>query len=266
MEREWTDEQLSAAVQRNHSWRGVARALRLKATSAGTIRGLKRRAATLALDASHFTQQRTWSDVDLKQAIARSSTWEEVLRTLGLSGGHARLRLKGHAARLGLDVTGLDEKHGNQRDMSRAIAARPDPAHLRDAAESFAAAWFAVRGYAVAVPAQRSSYDLLVTFPDRVRRIQVKTTTFRGNHGTWTVSIGQRPYTLDKSAGRTAYDPDSIDEFFVIDGDNAVYLIPSVVVGGRLAINVGAYRDYRVGDASSLFVDLKGKPAELAGS
>ncbi len=110
-----------------------------------------------------------------------------------------------------------------------------------------------MRGFPVAVPTQRSSFDLLVTFAEGVRRIQVKTTTFRGKHGTWQVCVGQRPYQLDKTASRTAYDPDSVDYFFIIDGDYIAYVIPSAVIAGRLAINVGAYGAYRVGSASSLF-------------
>ncbi len=77
------------------------------------------------------------------------------------------------------------------------------------------------------------------------------------------MTIGQRPYALDKTAGRTAYDPDSLDFFFIIDGDYLIYLIPSAVVAGRLAINVGAYRSFLVGDASSLLVDAPLRPEQL---
>ncbi len=131
--------------------------------------------------------------------------------------------------------------------------AEPRLRFLRNAAEAYAIAWFGVRGFAVAVPAQPATYDLLVSVDGKAKRVQVKTTTFRGRHGTWSVAIGQRPYELDKNASRTAYDPDSLEYFFIVDGDQVVYLIPSAVVGGRLVINVGAYVQYAVGNASSLF-------------
>lgn len=59
-----------------------------------------------------------------------------------------------------------------------------------------------------------------------------------------------RGCVLDKTASRIPYDPDTLDYFFVIDGDGAIYLIPSRVVGGMTAISVGAYQDYLVGHAS----------------
>jgi hypothetical protein len=44
-----------------------------------------------------------------------------------------------------------------------------------------------------------------------------------------------------------------LDYFFIIDGDGAVYLIPSQVLAGRTGIYVRMYANYCVGDASSLF-------------
>jgi hypothetical protein len=66
-------------------------------------------------------------------------------------------------------------------------------------------------------------------------------------------------------ASREPYDLDELDYFFIIDGDLAVYLIPSHVVAGRKAINVGAYQGYRVGDASSLFAtpDVASTPTDI---
>ena len=42
------------------------------------------------------------------------------------------------------------------------------------------------------------------------------------------------------------YDPDDIDEFFVIDGDLEFYLIPVAAVGGRYAIALSRCAAYRV--------------------
>jgi hypothetical protein len=48
------------------------------------------------------------------------------------------------------------------------------------------------------------------------------------------------------------YDPDVIDYFFIVDGDYDMYLIPSRIVAGRVAIQLRTYRKYLVGNASAL--------------
>jgi hypothetical protein len=250
--RSWSDEELRGAVASQRSWRGTARALGLRATSAGAIRTLKRHAYRLALDTSHFTHQRLWSDRQLRGAIEEGETWSEVLHLLGLSDrADARVRVKGHAVRLGLDIGHLqpravDPPAGTWLDL------QPHRSALRTAAEPLAIAWFALRDIPVAVPAQPCAYDLVATLPSGARRIQVKSSTHRDRSGTWRVGLGQRPYVLDKTARRIPYDPDEVDDFFIVDGDGVLYLVPSSVVAGRTAIHVGPYRAYRVGDASSL--------------
>jgi hypothetical protein len=247
-----SDNEFVRAVASARSWRSLARAVGLKGTSAGTIRALKRRAARLGIDTSHFTGQRTWSENALRAAVAAADSWSGVTAALGLSDGdRVRVIVKGHAVRLSLDIAHLEPSEHVVPCSFNSL--RPDASMLRLASEAFAAAWFAVRGRSPAVPIHPAPYDLLVTFPDGVKRVQVKTTTYRAPSGSWTVGIGRRPYALDATASREPYDPDELDYFFVIDGDAVVYLIPSEVVAGRSAINVGAYAAYRVGDASSLF-------------
>lgn len=123
---------------------------------------------------------------------------------------------------------------------------------LRVAAQPIAVAWFALQGLPVALPSEPQAYDLLVTMPDGIRRVQVKSTTQRTASGSWTVVIGRRPYKLDKTAGRAPYDPDTIDLFFVICADGSIYLIPSDVLAGRTQVSLSVCAAYRVGDASSL--------------
>jgi hypothetical protein len=52
--------------------------------------------------------------------------------------------------------------------------------------------------------------------------------------------------------GLVAYDPEFIDLFFVIDGDLAMYLIPSRAVASRLRILLRTYKKYMVGNAAGL--------------
>jgi hypothetical protein len=48
------------------------------------------------------------------------------------------------------------------------------------------------------------------------------------------------------SGGRRTYDPDDIDEFFVIDGDLEFYRIPLAAVGGRHSITLTHYAQFRI--------------------
>ncbi|WP_433157701.1 group I intron-associated PD-(D/E)XK endonuclease [Kribbella sp. CA-247076] len=250
--RTWNDVQLREAVAGNRSWRAVARSLGLKATSAGVIRTLKRHADRLGLDATHFTGQRRWSDGQLRAVVLGSSCWADVLAGLGvIDNGENRVRVKGHAVRLGLDYTHL-KKLDRSATPAEVFDEPTRPESLRYAASAVAMAWFSLRGCAVALPVEPQEYDLLVTTAKGVQRVQVKSCASRNGHGRWNVGIGRRPYALDKSAGKMPYDPDSLDLFFVLLGDGSIYIIPSSVVAGRVAIDAETYSPYRVGDASSL--------------
>src|SRR5438105_7828337 len=105
----WSDAQLPVAVAAATSWRGVMRELGLNPSNGGITRTIRRRAALLGLDTSHFRGNRTWSDAVLRRAVTEGRTWEEVLTTLGLSAraGGERALIKAHALRLGLDMSHL---------------------------------------------------------------------------------------------------------------------------------------------------------------
>ena len=81
--------------------------------------------------------------------------------------------------------------------------------------------------------------------------MQVKTTTTKST-GNGIVTVSRRPYSVGNLAPRMPYDPDVIDYFFIVDGDFDMYLIPSRVVAGRVAIQLRTYRKYLVGNASAL--------------
>jgi PD-(D/E)XK endonuclease len=248
----WTDDQLVDAVAVERSWRGVCRALGLKGTSAGVLRTVKRHAERLDLDTAHFTHQRTWSDTQLRVAVRSASTWSDVLCELGLTDrGETRVRVKGHAIRLGLDVSHLRGQTAERPHLDLFADVGATPSSLRVAAEAIATAWLTLRGIPVAVPAKSEEYDLLASFTSGIGRIQVKSTTHR-SAGKWVVGVGRRPYSKDRASSKIPYDPDSVDYFLLINGAGAIYLIPSGVVAGRTEIQLDSYAEYLVGDASSL--------------
>ena len=108
----WTDDQLASAVRSSACWRDVLRALSIPTNSEGVIRRVKRGAARLDLDVSHFKVTRTWDDLQLRRAVTDGQSWDDVFAALGLQTPRkeTRVRVAGHALRLGLDLRHLDPK------------------------------------------------------------------------------------------------------------------------------------------------------------
>jgi hypothetical protein len=216
----------------------VLRHLDMTATSSSAMRSVRRRADALGLDYSHFTGQRRWTDQQLMEAVANSRSWGQVVQALGLADASSQSTLKGHAARLGLDVTHLTRP--TEPRVESPLSLTPAATNLRRACSLMAATWFVLCGHDVSWPLEPARYDLLVTMEGRVQRVQVKTTTVRTG-ASWTVWLST------SGRARATYDVDEIDLFFVIDGDLTCYVIPSKTVGGLHAIQLSAYAAYRVG-------------------
>lgn len=66
--------------------------------------------------------------------------------------------------------------------------------------------------------------------------------------------IGRRPNSIGNNALLVPYDPEIIDLFFIVDGDLAIYLIPSRVIAGRVQILLRSYRKYIVANAAGLML------------
>jgi len=225
-----------------------ARELGLCVTSAGSIGVVKRRVTALGLDTSHFTGQRTWSDAALKRAVAYACSWDELFAAIGVKSrsGDERIRVKAHAVRLGLDLSHLTDQ---SQETHGQVALQPALTNLRLAAASLAASWFELHGCAVALPIEPTVYDLLVSIPNEIKRVQVKTTTYSGKTG-WQAAVGRRRYSVGNRERQIPYDPELIDWFFIIDGNLTMYLIPSRVIAGRVAILLHVYDKYIVGSAA----------------
>jgi hypothetical protein len=248
--RTWSDAQLVSAVAASRSWRGVMRELGLCVTSAGSIQVVKRHVTRLGLDTSHFTGQRRWSDAQLRRAVANAYSWRELLDELGLAPGNAdeRTRVKAHAVRLGLDLSRLHVPDSNEASPPELAVDLKRPG---DAGTAIAAMWFLLCGCNASIPVEPAIYDLLVSMPNGIKRVQVKTTTYNGKDG-WMVQVGRRPYSVGNRGQLAPYDPDALDFFFVLDGDLTMYLIPSRVLAGRVMILLRNYAKYIVGDIGSL--------------
>jgi hypothetical protein len=181
------------------------------------------------------------------RAVAQAMSWDDVFTSLGLRTPkkETRTRVQGHAIRLGLDLEHL--KIGAPTS-SASDAWQLDPMRLRDAAAPLAAAWFMMRGCTVSFPVEQAVYDLLAQSSETILRVQVKTTTSSAASGQVTVS--RRPYSAQNLGPRMPYDPRMIDAFFIVDGDYNMYLIPSRVIAGRVALMLRTYKKYIVGNAA----------------
>lgn len=256
--RTWTDSELKDAIAASANWRQVMRGLGLKDNSAGLVRRVKRDTLALGIDTSHFRGKRSWSDGQLRRAVIAGFGWTDVLAALGLSpdNGDGRTRVKAHAIRLGLDLTHLEDP----ATTIEAAPLAPDLEHLREAATALAATWFVLCGCNAAFPVEPAVYDLLVTTPEGIKSVQVKTTTCYTKDG-WQVAVGRRPYSVGNMDKRVPYDPEVIDLFFIVDGDLSIYLIPSRVIAGRVGITLRTYKKYIVGNARGLMVPRRSNVA-----
>jgi hypothetical protein len=270
----WTDNQLSDAIKASTNWRSVMLLLGFgeRARSASAIRIVRRRAAELDLDCSHFRGRRRWSDAQLRQAVVECRSWEEVLSRLGLStkSGNAQPHIKSHTVRLGLQTSHLNRpSHGGRlpsEPPAQVTDLKAQLKYLRVAAGTVAAAWFALRGCAVSLPIEPTEFDLLARTPEGISRVQVKTTTFGGKDG-WMATVGHHPDTHSKKGHLLAYDPDDIDLFFIVDGDMTMYVIPSRAIAGRVRILLRTYEKYIVGNARGLLgAAADAGPAEVRAS
>ncbi|MFW0784989.1 hypothetical protein AAFP35_10745 [Gordonia sp. CPCC 206044] len=233
--RTYTDEQLVNAIAQSTSWRGVLRELGLAATSGGAVKSVRVHANRLGIDFGHFTGQRRWTDASLAAAVTAADSWTDVAVRLNLHDVSAADVMKGHAARLGLNVAHLAEPKPDAKGREL----QPSIDRLNRAGSLMAAAWFTLCGCEISWPLEPSRYDLLAAFDGMIRRVQVKTTTVR-------VGDSWKVYLSTSRRNRRTYDPDEVDDFFIIDGDLQYYLIPLAVVGGLHAIHLGGYGEYRV--------------------
>ncbi len=181
------------------------RELKLCVTSSGSIQLVKRRVALLRLDTSHFTGQRAWSDAELMQAASQARSWSGLLIAMGAKSTSQayRIRVKAHAVGLGIDLSHLD---GDAQEANHPPSPKPALGNLRDAATMLAASWFSLCGFTTAIPVEPAIYDLLVSMPDGIKRIQVETTTYNSTVG-WQVGVGRRPYSIGNRKRLVPYTP-----------------------------------------------------------
>jgi len=260
--RSWTDSELAAAVHNARSWRGVLRNLGLHSNGATHI--VKREARRLGLDVGHFGTEASWTDAQLKAAIADAASWAQLLSSLGTrpASRRAKEKVQARAAQLGLKVDHLVRpRYAQHKPSEEASHLSPDRENLRRAAQSLTMAWFMLRGLWPATPAEPRPYDLLLDTSGGVKRLQVKTTTCLTASGSWQAGIGRHAGGGDKHNQKVPYSPGETDLFVIVDGNFAIYLIPIAAVSGRVSVSLKSYSQFVVGSAASMFREW---PSRLA--
>jgi hypothetical protein len=101
--RTWTDDQLRELVAASTTWNDVLRGLGLTLRGRNHVR-ITRRVQDLGLDTGHFLRVRRGSeDVELRAAIASSTTFDEVFKKMGIEASNAaRERIVDRARVLGI--------------------------------------------------------------------------------------------------------------------------------------------------------------------
>jgi PD-(D/E)XK endonuclease len=218
------------------SWRGVLRAMGMNDSSAGSLRAAQRRAHCLGIPYNHFTGQRRWSDDELRNALPDAASWSALAVALGRTpDGGTLSSLRTRALRLRLPIAHLEPRRPEPDQLPAA-----DMSRLPVAAPMLAAAWFAFHGFNICWPLEPARYDLLVEREATVRRVQVKTTTWR-DAGAYSVAVSS-----SRVNGRASYSVDEIDCFFVVDGELNAYLVPASIVAGFQRLSLSAYADFKV--------------------
>lgn len=237
---EVSEEVLRTAVAASRSWRGVLRKLGL--TSPRTGRELKARCDVLGIDYAHFGAGGR-SDEAVREAVAGSASWPEVLTALGYApdSGSARASVRRRCAQLGLSVAHL--RAGPRPDREATAVSLQ---HLSAAAPMLVAARLTLMGDRVLWPLEPAPYDLVAMRDHLSVRIQVKSTTSH-RLGSWQCTLTHSTY--DATVGRQVRDvylAEEVDEFAVVDGDLEVYLLPHAAVAGLTGITLRHYEAFRL--------------------
>jgi hypothetical protein len=109
-----------------------------------------------------------------------------------------------------------------------------------------ALAWFGAQGWDICIPIiDNQPYDLVVDDGTGLKKVQVKTTTYRAPSGSFSVSLSTNGGNQSFHSKRD-FDPTACDLLYVLADDHSRYLIPTEVITARTSLNLGprmvAYR------------------------
>jgi hypothetical protein len=131
-----------------------------------------------------------------------------------------------------------------------------------DLGELSAMEWLASKGATVWAPFNHSPHvDLMAEWDDRLIKVQVKTSTFRGptrsGKERWRISIATNGGNRSWTGLAKKFDPARVDYLFVLIGDGRRWFIPApfVEAGRSIALGGSKYSEFEV-ERGTPFEDL----------
>ena len=117
---------------------------------------------------------------------------------------------------------------------------------IGNAALGTAIGYFTNEGYTISIPLNDTQdYDLVVDINGKLRKVQVKGTSFKTKYGVYQVSLKSSGGTKG-TIYKTIKDTD-IDLTFVACGDGQMYLIPKDKINNTSTLNLGnEYQEYKL--------------------
>lgn len=117
-----------------------------------------------------------------------------------------------------------------------------------DQGVAIAIAHYVQQGFTVSIPLTvNTRYDLVVDDGEKLRRVQVKSTNFKTEHGVYRAHLVTNSKTVGGRGKKTLLTADECDEVFIhiIGGES--YVLPSTLITGQVSINLGSkYSEWRV--------------------
>ena len=106
--------------------------------------------------------------------------------------------------------------------------------------------WLSEQGFTVSLPLTDSQdYDLIVDIEDKLNRVQVKTTSYKTQHGVFSINLsvkgGNRSYNTIKT-----FDNTKVEYVFVLTSEKDIYFIPSEKIKSKNCLNIGKkYKEFK---------------------
>jgi hypothetical protein len=149
-----------------------------------------------------------------------------------------------------MEVQQKQSPHLRERAVNRRVQG--------DIGELSAMEWLASKDAVVWVPFTHSPHvDLMAEFDERLIRIQVKTSTYRGSkqqRDRWQVSIATNGGNRSWTGLAKRFDSSRVDYLFVLVGDGRRWFIPAQHVEGSRGLTLGGvkYSEYEVEQGTAL--------------
>lgn len=193
-----------------------------------------------------MANRRTYTDIQLAEAVAAARCWADVMEGLGKRRSRGPKEVQIVVQRLGLDTSHFDHRIGQTPVRPRETEFSNPVRHDGRAGLSIAVRWFLARGYNVSVPLEPGPYDLITESDTGLKRVQVKTSkALEPRSGRYVARLVKTKYdatvVVPSSRGKSrqaSYREDEIDYFFIAVSDGTCYLIPVGVVAGMTAITL----------------------------